>query len=179
MDTTDKLKAYVASQSEAFANAIEKAYLQGYNDAVEENSKEHIKIVEDGIEYIDLGLPSGTLWALNHPKFISYHDAQKLNIPTKAQIDELVKFVRWEIYTCGNWACDWRFRMIDANAREYTHSPYNYINGSNMKSGDMYLWFRAELDKDGDAQVIHLFNSHSTSIQYCFPGYKAYAFLVK
>ena len=138
MDITEKAKTYVASQTEAFANAIEKAYMQGYNDAVEENSKEHIKIIEDGVEYIDLGLPSGTLWALNNPKFVAYHDSQKLNIPTKEQIDELAKFVRWETYnTYGP-----KFRMIDANGRTYIYSTNSYISGSGMTTGGLYMWFR-------------------------------------
>lgn len=179
MDTTEKGKAYVASLSEAFTNAIEKAYMQGYNDAVEENSKERIKIVEDGVVYIDLGLPSGTLWGLNNPKFVAYNESQKLNIPTREQIDELVKFIRWKIYQCGTWKSDWRFCIIDSNGREYIHSPFEYIDGSNMCDGHMYMWYRSELDKDGDAQLVHLYSTRSVTAHHCFPGYKAYAFLVK
>ena len=175
METTEKAKAYVASQSEAFANAIEKAYMQGYNDAVEENSKEHIKIVEDGVEYFDLGLPSGTLWALKKPKLVSYHESQKLNIPTIEQIRELIKYIRWEIRHC-----DWRFTIRDAYAREYTHSPYSkYTEGSGMNDGEMYMWCRLELDDNGNAQVFHLYDTHSYGTINCFPGYKAYAFFVK
>ena len=178
METTEKAKAYVASQSEAFANAIEKAYMQGYNDAVEENSKEHIKIVEDGVEYFDLGLPSGTLWALKNPKLVSYHESQKLNIPTIEQIRELIKYIRWEIGV-GDWNCGWRFTIYDAYARMYSHPLYNYTKGSNMEDGEMYMWCRLELDDNGNAKVFHLYDTHSFGTINCFPGYKAFAFFVK
>ena len=180
MDITEKAKTYVASQIEAFANAIEKAYMQGYNDAVEENSKEHIKIIEDGVEYIDLGLPSGTLWALNNPQLVPYKESQKLNIPSLEQAQELVKFIRWTIYTTGHWDCDLRFRILDAEGRTYTIGSHGYDTDSGMKSGDMYMWYRKDLDSNCKASVFHLYEGHNSIIENnVFPGYKAFAFLVK
>ena len=52
-------------------------------------------IVEDGVEYFDFGLPSGTLWALGNPKSVSFFEALKLNIPTREQLTELAQFTRW------------------------------------------------------------------------------------
>ncbi len=175
METTEKAKTYVASQSEAFANAIEKAYMQGYNDAVEENSNEHIKIVEDGVEYIDLGLPSGTLWALKNPKIISYHESQKINIPTKEQIEELARFVRWDYYEATR---ELDFHFIDIKGNKY-YIKQPYFKNPDLSDKYLHMWYREELDEKGNATVIDLWSKNSLSTSSCFPGYKACAFLVK
>jgi hypothetical protein len=49
--------------------------------------------------YVDLGLPSGTLWkSTNEPGFYTYDDALKSfgdSLPTKAQLDELKYYCEW------------------------------------------------------------------------------------
>lgn len=72
-------------------DAVAKAYIDGYNSAK--------GIVDDGeMTYVDLGLPSGTLWATKfmgateeHPEGsrMVYADAMRYNIPTVQQVNEL------------------------------------------------------------------------------------------
>lgn len=72
-------------------DAVAKAYIDGYNSAK--------GIVDDGeMTYIDLGLPSGTLWATRfigateeHPEGcrMVYEDAKNYHLPTIQQLDEL------------------------------------------------------------------------------------------
>ena len=51
--------------------------------------------------YVDLGLPSGTLWADDYEKkdgsilYSSYDEAVKKNIPTTEQIEELIDTCQW------------------------------------------------------------------------------------
>lgn len=73
-------------------DAVAKAYIDGYNSAK--------GIVDDGdMTYIDLGLPSGTLWATRfvgateeHPEGcrMVYASALAYNIPTESQWNELM-----------------------------------------------------------------------------------------
>lgn len=63
----------------------------------EEEPAEEVIVVP---EYVDLGLPSGTMWKSTNEKcgLLSYDDAMKLykkNLPTKAQITELQKKCKW------------------------------------------------------------------------------------
>ena len=180
MEKPDKLQEYLDAQKESFAAAIEKAYMQGYKDAVEEQAKEYIKIVEDGVEYLDLGLPSGTLWALKSPRLVTYKESQRLNIPTKEQIQELTAFVRWTSRKRGNWDIDWRLNLTDCDGREYC-----YYTGSDvwdyktpMVLGNLYMWYREDVNLHG-APVYCLEHENKSSEMNIFPGYKAYAFLVK
>lgn len=180
MDKSEKLQAYLDAQVEAFASAIEKAYIQGYKDAIDEQARDYIKVVEDGVEYMDLGLPSGTLWAINNPRLVTYQESQRLNIPTLEQVQELVSFIRWQIFQAGNWNCDWRFRILDVEGRTFTINTSGYVNGSEMTLGDLYMWYRKELDSDCMASVYHLAKeNNSSNLSGIFPGYKAFAFFVK
>lgn len=49
--------------------------------------------------WVDLGLPSGTLWAdRNEDGIYSYEEAQEVfggSLPTKAQLEELLRFCEW------------------------------------------------------------------------------------
>lgn len=171
MEKPDKLQAYLDTQKESFAAAIEKAYIQGYKDAVEEQAKEYIKFVEDGVEYLDLGLPSGTLWALKSPRFVTFKESQKLNIPTKEQIQELLKFIRWRIYKVGNFS---KFDIRDCDGRFYT----NKVVTTESEEGGIYLWYRGDVDKDNNAPAYYLYQNGSCDAKI-FPGYFANAYLVK
>ena len=51
------------------------------------------------LQFVDLGLPSGTLWkSTNEPGFYTYDEALKSfgnSLPTKAQLDELKDYCEW------------------------------------------------------------------------------------
>ena len=82
--------------TEALNQVVADAYMAGYNagyqDGVDKVAKE---IVSEETEFVDLGLPSGTLWASDYVKdwdevlFLPYSEALKYDVPTKEQVDEL------------------------------------------------------------------------------------------
>lgn len=85
---------YAQSQIHQISDALEQAYLKGYEKAIIDNKK---VFDIDGVEFVDLALPSGTLWS-RHPlmknggyETIPYNEAINLPIPSKAQWEELVK----------------------------------------------------------------------------------------
>jgi hypothetical protein len=92
---TNNLKSmaeqYAISVLQDQINTIAQAYIEGYN-------KSRAVVVENDIEYIDLGLPSGTLWAtkfLNNEGMV-YCDAESYKLPTKEQYGELRK-LKWRL----------------------------------------------------------------------------------
>ena len=65
----------------------------------------------NNINYIDLGLPSKTLWAdknigaekpEDYGEYYSFDDAQKYDCPTKEQFKELVEYCNWKWVTYKN-----------------------------------------------------------------------------
>ena len=79
--------------NQAIIDAYSAGYNVGYQDGYKKAEKE--TILEE-MKYVDLGLPSGTLWASDYIKkdgevlFLPYRDAiDEFNLPTNEQIDEL------------------------------------------------------------------------------------------
>lgn len=99
MDIKERAKQYAEGKTlEAITSAIEQAYVDGYNDGMKHRENEELEIIFDGVEYVDLGLPSGTLWSSscirdnsNIRRKLPYIEASKLGIPTKDQFLELCK----------------------------------------------------------------------------------------
>jgi len=97
---------YAAEKAnELLANAIAQAYADGYRDGVKDRDE---GIVSPNLEFVDLGLPSGTKWAENFlmedngVSYLPYKDADLMNIPTKEQWDEL-----WS-------SCQWKYDLDDS-----------------------------------------------------------------
>ena len=69
MDIIEKAKEYAEEKAIKGINAlVEQAYLDGYNDGLKHHENEKLALIKDGVEYVDLGLPSGTLWSLKYVK---------------------------------------------------------------------------------------------------------------
>lgn len=110
---------------EAFARVYADGYRDGYKDCQDHVS---VNLRVSNTEYIDLGLPSGTLWSADYEKegdsicYMTYDDASHLAIPTKRQWDELLTKCHWKlnnketIYEC-----------IGPNGKVLKFKPSGYI----------------------------------------------------
>ena len=85
MSNIDNAKLYAEGKvAEALKQVVADAYMAGYNagyqDGVDKLAKDS---VSEEIEFVDLGLPSGTLWASDYVKdgdevlFLPYSEALK------------------------------------------------------------------------------------------------------
>ena len=100
MDILEKSKQYAQGKAlEAITSAIEKAYADGYNACLKDLEKETTRLFENGVEYVDLQLPSGTLWSShnlvdkeNTLQLLTYGEAEKMSIPDEKQFEELIKY---------------------------------------------------------------------------------------
>lgn len=99
MDIQEQAKAYAEGKVlEALSAAVEKAYMDGYEEGYRAAENSKVNEVIDGVEYVDLGLPSGTKWASGYLTdnnkgeriYLTYGEAEKLNIPTTEQFRELL-----------------------------------------------------------------------------------------
>ena len=114
--------------------------------------KPSTQAVETAMTYVDLGLPSGTLWAAsNEDEFYTYPDAvAKFGdvLPSKAQWEELKETCRWEwdkklgcvvtgpngnkinLPCVGYYTCDGEFRGKGEYGEYWTrnNNPSNTMN---------------------------------------------------
>ena len=99
MSITEKSKEYAKGKAfEAMTAAIEQAYADGYNDGMQHRENLILESIVDGVEYVDLQLPTGKMWSSTYVKDkdlysqLPYIEASKLNIPTKADLEELFTY---------------------------------------------------------------------------------------
>lgn len=112
MDITLQANNYADGKAnEAITKAIADAYMEGYKAGYKDREAEiPVDLRDDKTEYVDLGLPSHTLWAASFEKdengnelSLPYCEAKRYKIPTKEQWEELVNCC--EIYRRGGGIC--------------------------------------------------------------------------
>lgn len=129
----------------AFAKVYADGYRDGYRDC---QNHESVNLRKSNTEFVDLGLPSGTLWSTDYEKngeddiFIPYDKADRYDIPTKEQFAELLN------------SCQWEFKYINSNNRQYTCIGPNgnhivflsrgyEIAGTMRESEKIYFWVKS------------------------------------
>ena len=186
MNITEKSKEYAEGKAlSAITSAIEQAYRDGYNDGYNDGINQLIENPEDligGVQFVDLDLPSGTQWSSGYvmdnsvyPKFLSYNDALKYNIPTPKQLNELLDKCRCvNVYNKLSQVTG--FEFISTNGNKITlpflstifevAMPSDYLLNSHAS-----FWLKDNLD--GDKRLI--FNSDLNKKRYVgelFMGFK-------
>ena len=95
---------------EAFAKVYADGYRDGYKDCKGEIS---VNLCDSEVEYVDLGLQSGTLWSNKFEmidgkiSYFTYGEASAYNLPTEEQVKELLE------------TCKWKFTYINSQSRKY------------------------------------------------------------
>ncbi len=159
MNISEKAKAYAEGKAvSALTIAIEAAYADGYNagfaDGLASKEGEKPDNLDDGVEYVDLGLPSGTKWAAGYLKdnegntiYMAYDEAVKYKIPTEEQIVELIKnciFVPVP-YNPDTQEMD-GYKLVSKNGKFVTYLQKGYYNADEIRYiGDPLFWIKREL----------------------------------
>lgn len=151
--------------------AVAEAYQKGFEAA--QKVKDGV-LIDDEIEYIDLGLPSGTLWSRKPIGQFSYHDAQKYSLPTVEQFEEL---------------CECRFNGLIKDDNNKIYANVLAPNGKSLNfplkkhTPDKSLAeCRCWLDNGANPTFGTVYNlrcSLGSTHNNAFPGYKYYCWVVK
>lgn len=108
----DKVQEYVEGKvTDALNKVVTDAYLAGYNAGYQDG---YNKVVKDSVseesEFVDLGLPSGTLWSSDYVKddndkaiYVAQENGTDYEIPTYEQFKELMDECKWEQKSEKNW----------------------------------------------------------------------------
>lgn len=166
MNIKDKAKEYAEGKAiNALTAAIESAYAEGYNagfnDGVASKEGEKPDDLEDGVRYVDLGLPSGTKWAadylkdkVGYTKFLPYCEAEKLNIPTIEQYEELIKYCKITSYISqtGNG-----MSLLGRNGRHISYAYNGRIIGREYEPyspARIGFWLKGDSEDDSNQRKI-------------------------
>lgn len=177
MELINKAENYAAEKTnEVIIKAIAQAYADGYRDGYKDREEEiPIDLRDNKTEYVDLGLPSGTLWAKKFEKkdgerlYLPYEKAKSMNLPTEEQWNELQEKCRWtfesdKIYCTGpNGNCLLFAKTGFKKAKEILSDDYK-----------SYFWIIDTDENDSDIKAGNIFYTNNiyryTSKLYC--GYK-------
>ena len=111
MSNIDKAKKYAEGKlTEALRQVIADAYMAGYNAGYQDGYNKVVKeSASEGVEYVDLGLPSGTLWSSDYVKddkanaiYVTQEGSADYEIPIYEQFKELMDECKWDQKTEKN-----------------------------------------------------------------------------
>ncbi|MCQ2145986.1 MAG: hypothetical protein MJZ16_00550 [Bacteroidales bacterium] len=172
-------------------SAIMEAYLEGYKQG---ELKAASTIDIDGVTYYDLGLESGTLWSkpiINNNRsstrpltMLPYMEANKLNIPTIEQLNELINFCM--IKKRATNILPKSVEIIGVSGQRITIAYDNYLSGGNtihyigenIPEGHNYFWIKDSLE-GCKALVGVISSSEWMGTDTHFAGYSLPVILVK
>ena len=197
MEISERAGKYAEGKAnEAITKAIEQAYIDGYRDGYKDCEEEiPIDLIEEDMEYIDLGLPSGTLWASDYERdgegnilYLPYGEAVKRHLPTGEQIKELEDNCMWRYeYKQVQQAQMWydyisKATCIGPNGNYIEFTRHGYYEAENFTDRYLlYFWMKMVEDNGNNAFSIFNMSSKTGLSEYqrgcncatdLFPGYR-------
>lgn len=185
MNILERAEKYANGKAnEAITKAISEAYIEGYKAGYKDREEEIPMDYRDNkTEYVDLGLPSRTLWSTDYEKdgkriiFFPYGNAECMKLPTKEQWEELNDLCRWEWGSeYNNGHRDELIKCIGPNGHVITFRKTGLITGERKFLNNVYFWIDCN-KKDDMKDAVNLYindNFSRVSKIICtqFSGYK-------
>ena len=112
MSNIENAKEYAEGKvTKALSQVVADAYMAGYNAGYQDGYNKVVKdSVSEGSEFVDLGLPSGTLRSSEYVKddndkaiYVAQENSADYEIPTYEQFKELMDECKWEQKSEKNW----------------------------------------------------------------------------
>lgn len=179
---------------EAFAKVYADGYRQGYKDREDEIP---VSLRDGNTEFVDLGLPSGTLWSSDYEKidgktiYQTYENAEAMSIPTNEQCKELLEFCDWESeISSGSMRQLKKIICIGPNGNLIHFQVKGFITSDKIvyELSDSVFWIKTDNPNGSERNAVLLNNrdekglrcrKFSKNIVEAFMGYKLPIRLVK
>lgn len=174
---------------ETFAKIYADGYRDGYKDREDEIP---VDLRDSKTEFVDLGLPSGTLWSADYLRendkreYLPFSQAESLCIPTEEQWNELVDTCKWEFDIDRAYdLCEARCVGPSGNTLRFERTGKQNIN-SQSETWEVFFWIKDA--KEGyEKNAVHMYNggkqlqskSARTEVDSFFSGYKLPVRLVR
>lgn len=177
--------------TKAIADAYIEGYRAGYNDREEEMPMD---LPDKKTEYVDMGLPSRTLWSTDYEQeesnylYLPYEKAKKFKLPTKEQWEELFSLCKWEhIFKEGTFLPQlggveqvyYGINCVGPNGQILSFKPTGRITTTSIQDQrDIFFWQEDNSDSS-EKCVIHVFHEYNRisrcakiGVAHAFVGYK-------
>ena len=192
----DKVQEYVEGKvTDALNKVVADAYLAGYNAGYQDGYNKVVKdSVSEGSEFVDLGLPSGTLWSSDYVKkddndmtiYVAQENGADYEIPTYEQFKELMDECKWEQKSEKNWTesgfyywHEWAICLgPNGNKITFEKTGIYETTDSLTRTSEIFFWLNNKEYFYNKCANITL-NSLNIGSENMFSGYKLPIRLVK
>lgn len=156
MDIIKRAEEYAANKAiDYLTKMIAQAYEDGYRDGYNESRETLItNIAGDAGEFVDLGLPSGTLWASKNleqegrTEYLPYDKAIRFSLPTEEQWKELWMNCEWNEFDSIGTSI-YKMRCVGPNGNEIVFVDCGMYKGSEKTSFEQFFfWLRNDQTDD-------------------------------
>jgi len=195
IEVTKKAANYAAEKAnKVMIDAIAQAYADGYRAGYKDREEEiPVDLRDNKTEYIDLGLPSGTLWATEYEMtkneegekellFLPYGKAAKYSLPTEEQWNELLEVCKLRGEKSSSGITFYGLRCIGPNGNSVYFRSKGYMEDSrnvaipDFGGGQVFFWLKDD-SEGNEKKAIHVSNwkrenPMTNVIDKVFSGYK-------
>lgn len=174
---SQKAAEYSTSNAvDCLSQAIEKAYtdgfLDGYQEGLQDQERGLIHNIENEVAFVDLGLPSKTLWSADYNNnedgnrlYYPFGEASQLSLPKEEQWIELQKYCSWHTQTRPN--NDKVIVCVGPSGESLEFHRTGELIGNEFCNGtNVYFWLASEEGVDSESSL-------EKRMAVCFYGYKA------
>ena len=138
----------IEKTNEMFSQIVAQAFADGYRMGYKDRENEIPMVMRNGkTEYVDLGLPSGTLWSTNYEEmdeqilFLPFQEAVAYAIPSEEQWKELMSVCRWSYRSVrNNISCE--YKCIGPNGNSLSFFSAGMISTGKMYSIRLFFWLK-------------------------------------
>lgn len=173
---------------EVLKEACSKIYAEGYRDGYKDRDAEiSVDLRDNKTEYIDLGLPSGTLWAADYEKegndifYLPYDKASQFDIPTEEQCNELLSLCRWELIGINSYSG--KFDCVGPNGKVISFESTGFYKVDSKEScQNIYFWLKDQSENPDKAIAFMRYYNLAEDVRTVkkkFMGFKLPVRLVK
>lgn len=178
---------------ESFAKVYADGYRDGYKACEEEIP---MNLRSDQTEFVDLGLPSGTLWAKDYEKsegktmYLPFCKANEMGIPTEELWNELLEHCKWQGNYSSTGSTFYGVSCIGPNGNVIKFRSKGFmkdnkvIDDDEYGGGQIYFWLQDdELNSEHNKTIVTIERGSKRNpekmISKIFSGYKLPIRLVK
>lgn len=164
IELIDKAEKYAAEKTnQVMAMAIAQAFADGYRTGYQDcKDKIPVDLRNKQTEFIDLGLPSGTLWANDYEKdgdsynFLSHEMAITMKLPTTEQWRELTNFCKWEFVGDETGVLK-MVKCVGPNGNDIVFYPTGCLNFvRKILDDNVFFWTKDEFMLDQGSLTVRM-----------------------
>ena len=158
-------------------DAFARVYADGYRDGYKDRNEEiQVDLRSNQREFVDLGLPSGTLWSADFEpgdedfNYLAYHDVERYDIPTKEQFAELLESCKWEFVYVNSTTR--KYNCIGPNGNYIVFYARGYKLAERKRELDkIFFWVKSHTDNTiKEAACIYYHNGEIKKVTEMFSG---------